>query len=266
MHSVPMNRFHLFATIVVLALASNASENPPPATARDLADHLGKLQQDGASYVRLKMVVNGGTEATMQIQIKQRRIPSVTEVVYQVLWPKERKGESILLRKTQATPANGFTFVPPNTLRPIADMKESLFGSDLSYEDVVENFFLWDRQELSVNGVVNGVNCAILVSTPGKADHSTYGSVRSWIDLRRSVPLRVEKYSVSGHLLRRIETTRVVANGGRFIPAGLVVHGSKQDSTTEFDGSRIKRDVNFTDAEFTGEGIKQLSLPHGSPE
>jgi len=39
--------------------------------------------------------------------------------------------------------------------------------------------------------------------------------VRSWIDVRRLLPLRVEKYASSGQLLRRIDTTRVVANAGR---------------------------------------------------
>jgi len=39
-------------------------------------------------------------------------------------------------------------FVPP-ILRPIDDLKEPLFGSDLSYEDVVDNFFAWDQQAIS---------------------------------------------------------------------------------------------------------------------
>ena len=63
------------------------------------------------------------------------------------------------------------------------------------------------------------MSCVILESTPDKGEPSIYGSVRSWIDPRRLVPLRVEKYLPSGQLARRIETTRVVTDDkGRSIP------------------------------------------------
>jgi hypothetical protein len=105
-------------------------------------------------------------------------------------------------------------------------MKEALLGSDLAYEDVIDNFFGWEQQSIVSTQEVQGVKCTILESKPGKDEHSIYGSVRSWIDLRRLVPLRVEKYASSGQLLRRIETTRVVADAGRHIPADLTVGGS----------------------------------------
>ena len=110
------------------------------------------------------------------------------------------------------------------------------------------------------------MSCQILESKPGKGQRSTYGSVRSWIDTRRLVPLRVEKYGNSGQLLRRIDTTRVVADAGHHIPANLSVRGGRQDSSTSLDGSRIKHDVSYTDREFTSEGLKEIAVPHGSSD
>jgi hypothetical protein len=80
------------------------------------------------------------------------------------------------------------------------------------------------------------------------------------------VPLRVEKYSGSGQLLRRIDTTRVVADAGHHIPANLSVNGARQGSSTELDGTRIKHDVAFTDRDFTTEGIKEVATPRGSQD
>ena len=197
---------------------------------------------------------------------KQRRTRNATEVVYQVLFPKERKGESVLLRKIGNRPASGSVFVPPNSVRAIDDMKEPLLGSDLSYEDIVENFFAWDRQAIVGTEDVDGVSCQILESKPGKGERSTYGSVRSWIDPRRTVPLRVEKYSASGQLLRRIDTTRVVADAGHHIPANLTVRGPRSGSSTDLDGSRIKHDVTYTDREFTAEGFKEVPISRDSSE
>lgn len=263
-----MKPFHLATAAMSIALvfSSLAAEPASPMSAGELASRLSALRHNGASYVRVKMDINGAKKETLQLQIKERRSKNATDVVYQVLWPKERKGESVLLRKSGARGASGSVFLPPNTLRTIDDLKAPLLGSDLSYEDIVEDFFAWDRQTIVGTEAVGSVNCQLLESKPGKGEHSSYGSVRSWIDMRRMVPLRVEKYSGSGQLIRRIDTTRVVADAGHHIPANLTVSGVRQGSTTELDGTRIKHGVALTDRDFTTDGIKEVVTPRGSQD
>ena len=106
------------------------------------------------------------------------------------------------------------------------------------------------------------VNCQILESKPGKNQHSTFASVRTWVDTRRLVPLRVEKYTASGELARRIDFTKVTTDDiNRHIPADLTVRGRRQDSITELDGSKIRHDITYTEREFTPEGLKELRPP-----
>lgn len=244
---------------LTLALPSRAAEKPSTVKANDLASQLSAFRQKGAAYVRLRMEIKGATNETLQLQIKERRTKSSSEVVYQVLYPKERKGESVLLRKMGNDRASASVFVPPNTVRPIDNLKEPLLGSDLSYEDAIDNFFAWSQQGLVGTGELDGVKCQILESKPGRNEHSIYGSVRSWIDVRRMVPLRVEKYDGSGKLLRRIDTTRVTASGDHKIPAVLAVSGVRADSSTSLDGSSIRYDVTYTDRDFTIEGLKEIA-------
>lgn len=271
--SIRMNPFRLilvqFAAVLIgLApiLPAHGADSVAPMSAGELASRLSALRQGGVSYVRLRMEIKHATNEKFQLQIKQRQKQNATEVVYQVLWPKERKGESVLLRKIGNRPASGSVFVPPNTVRTIEDLKEPLLASDLSYEDIIENFFGWEHQSIVGAEAVEGVNCQILESKPGKGERSTYARVRSWIDTQRMVPLRVEKYSSSGQVLRRIDTTRVVPDAGHHIPANLTVRGARQGSSTELDGSSIRHDVNYTDAEFTVEGLKELATPRGSAD
>ena len=263
-----MRSLHVVAAIIGLTIAfsSRAAESASPIKANDLASRLSALRQNGMTYVRLRMEIRGAAKETLQLQIKERRTTNSSEVVYQVLYPKERKGESVLLRKVGNSPASGSVFVPPNTVRPIDDLKESLLGSDLSYEDVIDNFFAWNQQAITGTETIDGVNCQILESKPGKGEPSIYGSVRSWIDVRRLIPLRIEKYDSSGQLLRRIDTTRVVIDVGRHIPADLTVTGMRPGSSTLLDGSRIRRKVIYTDRDFTTEGLKELTPPRMSPD
>jgi Outer membrane lipoprotein-sorting protein len=265
--------FRLLAIVYLTVLsyrAAAAESAPSTISASDLAARLSAWQQDGSSYVRLRMVVSepAGKNA-FQIQIKGRRSKTSTDVVYQILWPKERKGEGVLLQKAGGRSATGAVFVPPNNLRPLdaSQLKEAFFGSGLSYEDLVENFFAWEQQAIVGTEEVDGVSCYILESKPGKGARSSYGKVRSWIDSRRLIPLRIEKYFASGQLARRIETSNVVTDDiGRQVPANLTVRDSEKNSTTELDGSRIKHDIRFDDAEFTPEALRQTSIPRGSAD
>jgi outer membrane lipoprotein-sorting protein len=239
---------------------------PPTLSANELAARLSAKQQDGTSYVRLKMEVKqpSNSSTTLQLQIKSRASRTGTELVYQVLWPKERKGEAVLLRKAKDRAPTGAIYIPPNAPKPLdaSQMRDALFGSDLSYEDVIENFFAWDQQVIVATEAVDRVNCQVLESKPGKGERSSYSSVRTWVDTRRMVPLRIEKYGSGGKLVRRIETTRVADDdNGHPIPANLTVRGPRGDGTTELDGSRIRHGVALADDEFTPEKLKDSTTP-----
>lgn len=240
--------------------------DPSPVSAGELASRLSALRQNGSNYVRLRMEMKGAKKETLQVQIKERRSKTATDIVYQVLWPKERKGESVLLRKNGSKAPTGTVFLPPNTSRHIDDLKDPLLGSDLSYEDVIDDFFGWERQTIIGTETVDGVACQVLESKPGKGDRSSYAGVRSWVDMRRMMPLRVEKYGSSGQVIRRIDTTRVVSDSGRYIPANLEVRSARQGSVTDLDGSRIKHDVVYTDRDFSPEGLQDLGTPRGSQD
>lgn len=254
-----------------LSLIFVEAQDAPP-SARDLAAQLSTNVKDGSSLVRLKMEIRqpaSGTKNVLQLQVKARRTKPSTDILYQVLWPKERKGESVLLQKSAGRAPTGKVFVPPSTVQNLSSsqMKESILGSDLSYEDIIEDFYGWENQSIAGTEVVDRVNCQILESKPGKGDRSSYSRVRSWIDVRRMVPLRIEKYSNSGQLVRRIETTRVAKDDtDRLVPASLTVQRAGQDSVTELEGSNSRHDVTLTDQDFTPEGIQSLSGPGSAPK
>jgi len=258
--------------LVSLTFAADPADTGPTISAKDLAAGLAALQE-GSSYVRLRLEVKHPADTTkigLQLQIKQRSTRTATDLVYQVLWPKERKGEAVLLHKAEGAPPSGSLFIPPDKPRSLgaSEFKEALFGSDLSYQDVIENVFAWKDQKIVGTEVLNRVSCLILESRPDKQASSIYGSVRSWIDSRRLVPLRVEKYLPSGQLARRIETTRVATDDkGRFIPADLTVRDPRGDSVTDLDGSRIRHDVAYSDRDFTPEGLAEIlaSPPASGP-
>ena len=257
-----MKIFFVSAVAVAICLSGIFAAEPaqPAMSAAELAGRMNTVGQ-GNALIRTKLEVRSGegTKRVLQLQIKQRRTKTSTDLVYKVLWPNERKGEAVILHQTQGA-SKGSIVVPQQPVRTItsSQMGDGLFDSDLSYQDAVENFFAWKQQAVVGAEMVNNVNCQILESKPDNSSMSIYARVRSWIDPQRFVPMRIEKYSSSGELVRRIDITRVARDEkDNPIPGNLTVHGPRKNSVTDFNGARIEQGVSFTDADFTPEGISK---------
>jgi len=246
---------HIFAAICLalpqLALADESGS--------ELAAKL-RAKESGSTFVRIRMQ-GGSDNQTLQVQIKSRVSDSTSDIVYQILFPKERKGESVLLHRS----GNKFTatlFKPPDVLKQVgaAEMKQALFGTDLSYEDIIDSPFAWSQQAIVGTQDIDRFPCQILESKPGKDHTSSYASVKTWVDPKRMVPLQIEKYDSSGKVVRRINITRMLLDGGDSLPADLEV-SRPSGSVTHITGSSIKRGLNFPETEFTAEGLKELKTP-----
>jgi hypothetical protein len=248
------------AIILFLLMAPTFAAVADPAS--DLAAALGAKEQ-GSTFVRVRMKIGSGENQIFQLQIKSRVSDATSDIVYQVLFPKERKGEAVFLHRA-GEKFSGTAFAPPNTVRPISSgqMDQPLFGSDLSYQDIIDNPFGWPHQAIVGSATVDKFQCQILESKPRKGHISSYSSVKTWVDPHRLVPLRIEKYDGSGKVLRRINITRVLLDGNDSLPADLKVYGP-HGTVTEITGAGIKRGVTYPETEFTPEGLKHLAAPPG---
>ncbi|HZE58740.1 MAG TPA: outer membrane lipoprotein-sorting protein [Chthoniobacterales bacterium] len=251
-----MNRHFVSALVVAaicLALPQFASADD---TGSQLAAKL-RTKESGSTFVRIRM--QAGNQI-LQVQIKSRASAGAADIVYQILFPKERKGESVLLHRS-GNKFSATSFTPPSTIKQIGagEMNQALFGTDLSFEDIIDSPFAWSQQAIVGTQDIDRFPCQILESKPG-GHTSSYASVKTWVDPRRMVPLQIEKYDSAGKVVRRINITRMLLDGGDSLPADLEVSGPR-GSVTHITGSSIKRGLNFPETEFTADGLKELKTP-----
>ncbi len=76
---------------------------------------------------------------------------------------------------------------------PFERWNDPLMGTDFSYEDMVENQFFWENQELLAPEKYGARDCFVLKSKPGSQDRTYYDSVTSWIDRSILFPVHVVK-------------------------------------------------------------------------
>ena len=92
-------------------------------SAAELADRLDASSQ-GSALIRSKLEVRSleGAKRVLQLQIKQRRTKAATDLVYQVLWPDDHKGEAVILHQSQGA-AKGSIVVPRQPVRAITRLR-----------------------------------------------------------------------------------------------------------------------------------------------
>lgn len=138
-------------------------------------------------------------------------------------------------------------------------LRQSVMGSDLSYEDMMEDRKLTDLYSSRIigNEEIEGRKTWILELNAKVADVS-YSIRKMWIDTERYVPLREELYSKSGQMLKRTTLSEVENYNGRWFPTKIIYKDlMKQGDGTEFKMTSIKFNQQMPDYIFTKAALKQ---------
>jgi outer membrane lipoprotein-sorting protein len=138
-------------------------------------------------------------------------------------------------------------------------LRQSVMGSDLSYEDMMDDRKLTDVYTAKVAGkdVIDGRNTYIL-ELSAKVTDVAYYSRKMWIDSERFVPLKEELFAKSGQLLKQTALSDVRQIDGRWFPETVVYKDMlKQGSGTEFKITAIKFNQKIPEYIFTKAALKQ---------
>lgn len=122
-------------------------------------------------------------------------------------------------------------------------LRQSVMGSDLSYEDMMDDRKLTEiyHSEIIGEDTIDGRKVWIL-DLKAKVDDATYQQRKSWIDQERYIPLKEELYAKSGQLLKRITMSKVEKIEGRWYPTRMNYKDVLKDGKgTDF----IVTEVNF---------------------
>jgi outer membrane lipoprotein-sorting protein len=138
-------------------------------------------------------------------------------------------------------------------------LRQSLMGSDLSYEDLMEDKSLTKHYNAEVTGSEKiGDRLCWVVKLTAFDPEVAYQGIRLWVDQQRNVPLKEEMYAKSGTLLKRTELSDVVNLNGRWFPKKIVFKDVlKEGEGTEFIMDDIKFNVTIPDYIFSKANLKK---------
>jgi outer membrane lipoprotein-sorting protein len=138
-------------------------------------------------------------------------------------------------------------------------LRQSVMGSDLSYEDLMEDRRLRNDYEAEVVGEENldGRPCWVLQLTALVQDIA-YHSRKIWVDKERFVTLREERYAKSGKLIKTTQVKNVRLIEGRWFPVEMVFKDElKTGVGTEFVLESVEFNADIPDYIFSKASLRK---------
>jgi len=246
-----------YILILILGLGLFIS-NEDDRIVTDPATILAKVDANMSSKNRVvtsKMIIHGrrNSRTVESIGYSEGDDKSYTEY----LAPAREKGTKMLKLE------NRLWIYSPSTDRTLQlsghMLRQSVMGSDLSYEDMMEDRELLDMYDAKVvsEEYIDG-RLTWLLELNAKVDDVSYARRKTWIDQERFIPLKEELYAKSGQLLKTTLFTDVEKVEGRWFPKKMIYKDMlKKGKGTEFQIISIKFDQKIPDYIFTKAVLKK---------
>ena len=123
-------------------------------------------------------------------------------------------------------------------------LRQSIMGSDMSYNDVMEDKPLVQLYSAILEGeeYINNRKCYIIF-LEAKTDGISYPKRREWVDVEYFLPIKEELYAKSGKLLKSTSMDGVKKIGNRWFPTRFIFKDElkKNSRGTEW----VIRDIQF---------------------
>ena len=138
-------------------------------------------------------------------------------------------------------------------------LRQSMMGSDLSYEDMMEDHKLSHSYSATLEGFedFSGTLCAVL-HLVARNKKTTYQTRKAWINQEKRIVLKEERFAKSGKLLKRILLKDYEKIGNRLFPRTMVfLDMLKENTQTTYKFDVIEFDVEIPAKYFSQSILKR---------
>jgi len=138
-------------------------------------------------------------------------------------------------------------------------LRQSLMGSDLSYEDMMEDRKLYEIYSAEIIGeeLIDERDCWIMELT-AKVDDLAYHSQKLWVDKEYMVPRKQQLFAKSGKMLKVIELSELFKIDDRWYPKRMLFQDVLlKGKGTEFIIESIEFDKNIPNYIFSKASLRK---------
>ena len=242
------------AIIFILTLMTSTAMTQTPPSGEEILRRVDANIGSDNKIATAEMIINGRRGSR---SIKSKSWIYGEEKSYtEYLAPAREAGTKMLKLEDQL-----WTYIPSTdrTIKISGHMlRQSVMGSDLSYEDMMEDPELINLYEANVIEEETFLDrpCWILELT-AKVEDISYYSRKIWVDKERYVSLKEERFARSGKLLKVFEVKEVRSIQNRWVPTHMVFKDAlKSGKGTEYFIESIEFNADIPEALFTKASLR----------
>ncbi len=218
--------------ILALLLGSSFNFSAQPPSGDDILKKIDMNMSSDTQIITSRMLIHGRRGS--RTVVSKSWSEGETKTFSEYLSPAREKGTKMLKLEDK------LWIYSPSTDRIIQIsghmLRQSVMGSDLSYEDMMEDSRLRNKYiaVVETSEAIDERDCWIVELT-AITDDVAYHKMKLWVDKERWVPLKEELFAKSGKLLKKLELRDVTEIDGRWFPRRMVFKDMlKTGKGTEF--------------------------------
>lgn len=238
--------------VIVSTFLSSQSQAPSGA---EILERIDRNMLSSTKVIVSRMVIHGRRESrTIEAKSWQR---GTSDTFTEYLAPAREKGTKMLKLKDL------LWLYSPSTDRTILlsghMLRQSVMGSDLSYEDMMEDPRLANLYSANVASEERvGDRTCWVVDLAAKKEDVAYSKRKIWVDKARFVILREDLFAKSGTLLKTVEVREVMNVEGRWMGKNVLFKDvMKNGGGTEFIVQSIDLDPPIPGYLFSKAALKR---------
>jgi outer membrane lipoprotein-sorting protein len=244
-----MKKLILFSCIVISSVTCIHA-----ITADEILDRIDKNYVSENRRAISKMIIKG--RRGIRTLRSESWIQGMDKAFTEYLYPLRDKGTKMLKIE------NELWMYSPSSNRTIKIaghmLRQSMMGSDISYEDYMEDPVLSNIYDVTLDGedFFHERECYVLQLTAKK--DVAYAKRKMWVDKERFLPLKEERFAKSGKLLKRLTIEEVLKVEDRWYFKRVIFKDMlKKGSGTEFVIEEIEFDIDIPDYLFTKAALRR---------
>ncbi len=240
---------------IVLIMAIVVSIGAYSQTATEILEHIDRNMSSDNQVIESSMTIHG-----------KRNSRTMTSITYTIgseksyteyLSPVREKGTKMLKLTDK------LWIYSPSTDRTIQIsghmLRQSVMGSDMSYEDAMDDRKLNEVYDAKVIGEeeIDGQK-VIVLELKAKVDDIAYAARKIWVHKEKYISLKEELYAKSGQLLKQLTVSEIKMFDGRWYPTKMLYKDMlKKGKGTEMSIISIKFNQDIPEYMFTKAVLKQ---------
>lgn len=246
----------LWATLALFISLTPFSLFAQTPTAEEILEKIDANIVFDKAITETKMIIHGRTRSRT-VEAKSW-VKGSDMALVEYLSPAREQGKKMLKTEDKI-----WIYTPEPTDRIITIsghlMRQSVMGSDLSYEDITDNSSLIEDYDGRLSGVekYREWDCWIL-ELVAKTDDISYFKRKIWVDKEKNIAVKEERYAKSGKLLKTTEITEMFFQDNRWFPRHMLFKDAlSKGKGTEYILEKIDMNVEIPDYYFTKAGLKK---------